>query len=178
MSDEDTQAQTMLADAVNADQKPANQDGKSTTTTKDTATASPWDELGSFEDVKKQLSHARQWEKRAKDNADAAKRLADIEESRKTESQKLTDRVTAAEKELGEYRVREIRQNAAREAGLDLDMAQFLTESEPESALKQAKVLAKKLNTVRPDLKQGARPSAKEPQDMNAWLRRQAGYAP
>jgi hypothetical protein len=40
---------------------------------------------------------AREQEKRAKDNADAAKRLGEIEESQKTEQQKLTDRLAAAE---------------------------------------------------------------------------------
>lgn len=140
------------------------------------ATANPWDQLGSFDDVKKRLDFARTWEKRAKDNADAAKKLAAIEESQKTETQKLTDRLSAAETELAEHRIRDVRASAAREAGLDPDMAQFLTESEPETALAQAKTLAKKLTPGKPDLRQGARATAKAPEDMNAWLRRAAGY--
>lgn len=40
---------------------------------------------------------ARKWEQRAKENKDAAKRLAEIEEANKTEVQKATDRATAAE---------------------------------------------------------------------------------
>jgi hypothetical protein len=120
---------------------------------------------------------ARKHETAAKDNADAAKRLLEIEDSQKTEQQKLTDKLAAAEKELAGHRVLSIRAQAAREAGLDADMAQFLTESEPDSALAQAKVLAKRVQPAKPDLRQGPRTTAKPADDMNAWLRRTAGYS-
>lgn len=42
-------------------------------------------------------AEARKWEGRAKANSEAAKRLAEIEESEKTELQKLRDRVKKAE---------------------------------------------------------------------------------
>jgi len=48
-------------------------------------------------EAEKWKGFARQHEKRAKENAEAAKRLADLEEAGKTEAQKLTDRATAAE---------------------------------------------------------------------------------
>lgn len=52
------------------------------------------------------VAEARKWEKRAKDNsaaakanADAAKRLAALEDANKSETEKLTDRATKAEQE-------------------------------------------------------------------------------
>lgn len=171
MSDEDTEAQQLLSDAVNADTAT-----KAADTTGKAATATPWDDLGPYEDVKKRLEHARTWEKRAKENADAAKKLTEIEEANKTEAQKLQDRLAETEKELSEHRVRDIRARAAREAGLDADMAEFLTATEPETALSQAKALAKRVQPTKPDLRQGARQTTQPKEDVNAWLRRAAGY--
>lgn len=174
MSDEDNDAQQLLTDAVNAGQQTTTTN--TTDTTQKTGTASPWDDLGSYDDVKKRLEHARTWEKRAKENADAAKKLADIEEASKTEAQKLQDRLAAAENELTEHRVNAIRARAARDAGLDSDMAEFLTATEAETALTQAKALAKRIQPAKADLRQGARQTTQPKEDMNAWLRRAAGY--
>lgn len=174
MADEGNSAQQTTTETTDA-----NQTDTATATADTTAkaeTASPWDELGKFDDVKKRLDFSRTWEKRAKENADAAKRLADIEEASKTETQKLQDRLKAAETELSEHRVRDIRARAAREAGLDADMAEFLTASEPETALAQAKALAKRVQPAKPDLRQGARQPTQTKEDVNAWLRRAAGY--
>lgn len=44
-------------------------------------------------------AEARKWEARSKENKGAADRLAELEESQKTEAQKLADRATAAEAE-------------------------------------------------------------------------------
>lgn len=175
MPDIDTSA-TTTTPAANS--TPSANPAATATTTSTTATASPWDELGSFDDVKKQLEHARTWESRAKQNADAVKKLAAIEDAQKTETQKLADQLAAANKELDEHRGNAVRIAAAREAGLGLDMAQFITATDPDAALKQAKTLAKKIAPPKADLKQGARPAATTAQDMNAWLRRQAGYGP
>lgn len=141
--------------------------------TTDTATGDATDWKAQAE---KWRALARKHEASSKDNATAAKRLADIEESQKTEQQKLSDKLAAAEQELAGHRVRDIRSQAARDAGLDADMAEFLTASEPEAALAQAKALAKKLQPGKPDLRQGARTTAKPSEDMNAWLRRATGY--
>lgn len=123
--------------------------------------------------LRNQLRHA---EVTARANSTAQKKLAAIEEAQKTEQQRLQDQLAASAKELDEYRAREVRRAAVAEAGLDGDLAEFLTASEPEAAAAQAKVLAKRLAPPKPDLKQGARPRAAEPQDMNDWLRKSAGY--
>lgn len=52
-------------------------------------------------------AEARKWETRSKDNAKAAQRLAEFEESQKTDMQKALDRAEAAEKRLQEFEVRE-----------------------------------------------------------------------
>jgi hypothetical protein len=121
---------------------------------------------------------ARKHEQQAKSNAAAAQELAAIKESQKTEHQKLADKLAAAEKELAGYRLNEMRTQAVREAGMDADMAEFLTATDPDSAAKQAKTLARRLAPPKPNLQQGARPTAAAvSQDMNAWLRRQTGHA-
>lgn len=52
-------------------------------------------------------AEARKWEARAKENSDAAKRLAEIEEAFKTEAQKAAERLAAAEAKVKEYETRE-----------------------------------------------------------------------
>lgn len=48
-------------------------------------------------------AEARKWESRAKENKSAAERLAELEESQKTEAQKLADRAAAAEAKVATY---------------------------------------------------------------------------
>lgn len=169
-----TTAQPPAGTANAAD--PATIDPPPTADPGNAATAPAWEELGSYEDVKRSLEHARLWQKRAKDNSDAATKLAQLEDAQKTEQQRLTDQLHAKETELADYRAREVRLAAVRAAGLDIDLAEFLTATEPDAAAAQAKVLAKRLTPPKADLKQGARPNATPPQDMNAWLRKAAGY--
>ena len=54
------------------------------------------------QEVKEALENSRKWERRAKDNKDAADKLAEIEESKKTEIQKAAERAEQAEKRLSE----------------------------------------------------------------------------
>jgi hypothetical protein len=154
--------------------------GTTATTTATTATDTAATASGDGTDWKAQTEKwralARKHENAAKDNAAAAQKLAELEESQKTDQQKLADRLAATEKERDEYRIRDIRATAARDAGLDADLVQFLTATDAETALAQAKALAKRLAPAKPDLRQGARTPAKAPDDMNAWLRHAAGY--
>lgn len=116
---------------------------------------------------------ARKHETTAKSNSDAAKRLSEIEESKKTAEQKLNDQLAAAQVELAEYKVREVRLSAIAAVGLDADMAQFITASDAEGATEQAKALAKRLKAAEPkaDYAQGSRQTAQKPNDPDAWLR-------
>lgn len=54
-------------------------------------------------------AEARKWEKLAKDNSNAAKRLTEIEEASKTELQKAQERADAAEKRAAEFESRDQR---------------------------------------------------------------------
>lgn len=181
----DTAAGNTTTTTTGQDTTSEGTDTSTTATTTDTAAAgsSTTETItGDNKDWKAQAEKwralARKHEATAKENAEAKTKLREIEESQKTEQQKLTDRLAEAEKELAGHRLLAIRTAAAREAGLDSDMAEYLTESDPEAALKQAKALAKRIAPSKPDLRQGARGgSAKPAEDMNAWLRRAAGYS-
>ena len=130
----------------------------------ETDTGDQWGQLFAGEDpakVKKALEHAREWEKRAKANADAAKRLGELEDAQKTEAQKLQEqyeevlgRASRAENDLARERV-------ARKHGLDDDLMQFLTGETEDELEERAKVLAERLgertaaDSRRPDPSQG-----------------------
>lgn len=117
---------------------------------------------------------SRQHEAKAKSNAEAAKKYAEFEDSQKTEQQRLNDKLAAAEVELQQYRVYGIRQDAAREAGLDPELAEYITEVEPEKALEQAKKLAARIKPAEPagaDMRQGVRPVAKAGPSVDDWIR-------
>lgn len=57
--------------------------------------------------VKELRAEAAKYRTQAKENAEAAKRLAELEEASKTEQQKQAERLEAAEKRLAEYERRE-----------------------------------------------------------------------
>lgn len=84
---------------------------------------------------------AREQEKRAKDNADAAKRLAEFEDAQKTEAEKAAERVTKAEAEVAGIpsKVAEsLRTHLVDLHQIDKDDAElFLTATEPDLLLKQ-----------------------------------------
>jgi hypothetical protein len=118
---------------------------------------------------------AREWEKRAKANADAATRLTQIEESQKSETQKLADAKTAAEKAAAEAQADALRWRiAAKHQISDEDAELFLTGIDEETLTKQAKRLTerdsdrKKQGNHAP--KEGANTTA-APNDERAFAR-------
>ena len=84
---------------------------------------------------------AREQEKRAKDNAEAAKRLAEIEDANKTEIEKARERVKAVEDELGTVPAKVTDALRTHLVALheisDDDADLFLTASDPETLLRQ-----------------------------------------
>lgn len=85
---------------------------------------------------------AREQEKRAKDNADAAKRLAEIEESQKSEADKTADRIKQLETEAGDARRDALRFKVASEYGIASERAALLlTGSDEETMRRQAEAL-------------------------------------
>jgi hypothetical protein len=84
---------------------------------------------------------SREQEKRAKENAAAARELAEIKESQKTESEKAADRIAKAEAEVASVPAKvsdALREHLVTLHEIDKDDAElFLTANEPELLLKQ-----------------------------------------
>ncbi len=90
---------------------------------------------------------AREQEKRAKENADAARRLAEIEESQKSEAEKAADRIRQLEQEADAARREALRFKVATKYGIgDEDADLFLTGSDEETLQKQAERLAARID--------------------------------
>lgn len=84
---------------------------------------------------------ARLQEKRAKENAAAAKRLAEIEEAQKSEAEKTADRIAKAEAEAASVPAKvalALKEHLVAIHKIDSEDAElFLTAAEPELLLKQ-----------------------------------------
>lgn len=86
-------------------------------------------------------AEARKWEARAKENLasakqneTAARRLAEIEEAQKTETQKSQERLEAAEKRAAELELRSIRAEVAAAKGVPAALLTGSTQEELEAA--------------------------------------------
>ena len=113
----------------------------------------------------------------------AAAKLKQIEDANKSEHEKLNDQLTAAQVELQRYRVAEIRRAAASTAGLDPELAEFITAADEEEAKAQAEKLAERFKATAAsssrqsaDFKQGARTSPAPTRSRDDLLRNLAGY--
>lgn len=88
---------------------------------------------------------AREQEKRAKENATAAQRLAEIEEAQKTEAEKAADRLRQAEADRDRAAAEAMRFKVASKYGIgEEDADLFLTGSDEETLTKQAERLAER----------------------------------
>ncbi|MFB4265309.1 hypothetical protein [Nonomuraea sp. GTA35] len=146
--------------------------------------------------------HAQKHEKRTKQYGQytpeqvkaMATRLTEIEDSQKTEQQRLQEQATAAERRAEQLQAANARLLAAATYGIPADLIDLLGEGDEEQIGERARLLAEKLAAVTPastpappappasnrpveSLKPGAAPSASEP-DPDAWLRRLAGRTP
>jgi hypothetical protein len=94
---------------------------------------------------------AREQEKRAKENADAAKRLAEIEDANKSETQRAAERVASLEQEVAAARREALRFKVASKFGIgDEDADLFLTGSDEDTLTKQAERLAARSEQQKP----------------------------
>jgi len=82
-------------------------------------------------------AEARKWEKRAKANAEAAKRLAEIEEAQKSEAEKVAERLAKAERAAAEAEARALRREIALEHGLSKEDAALLDAVSDEDAMRR-----------------------------------------
>ena len=125
-------------------------------------------------------AEARKWESRAKDNAKAAERLAQLEESQKSEAQKLAEAKDAAERRAIEAE----RANLRYRVGLDKKLPAALTdvlqgENEEEMAAHADRLLASLADREPqlPNYDGGARLPVEGGSSMNDVLRRATGRA-
>jgi hypothetical protein len=79
-------------------------------------------------------AEARKWESRAKENSSAAQRLAEIEEAKKTDEQKVADRIAAAEKRAADLEVKATRAEVAAAKGIPVELLHGSTKEELEAA--------------------------------------------
>ena len=104
-------------------------------------------------------SEARKWEQRAKENSLAAARLAELEESQKSEAQKLEERASSAETKLTQTELRALRAEVALEKGLTPSQAKRLVGSSLDELAADAdellRDLGKQSTGPRPDPSQG-----------------------
>lgn len=109
-----------------------------------------------------------------------AAKLRQIEDGQKTEAQKLNDQLAAQSIELQELRVEKIRRAAASAAGLDPDLAEFITAADEGEATEQARKLAERLKantkSTAPDFKQGTRSTPPPTRSRDELLRGLAGF--
>lgn len=115
--------------------------------------------------------------KQVKELQSSAKRLKELEDKDKSESQKLAEQVSTLESQIAEFKVREVRMAAATAAGLPAHMAKFISADDAEEAKQQAKALAAwgKTGAGAPDLHQGARPAAPHKVTEDEFIRTMAG---
>lgn len=101
-----------------------------------------------------------------------------LQDGQKTEAQKLREQLDSQAVELQRLQVAEIRRGAASAAGLDPDLAEFITAADAEEAAEQAKKLAERLGSnKRPvDLRQGTRSNPPPQRSRDELLRGLAGY--
>lgn len=92
----------------------------------DTTTNADQDEAKPQGDGIDWKAEARKWERRAKENMEAARRLREAEEAEKTELQKMAERAEAAEKRAAEAEGRLLRLEVAQAKGLTAAQARRL----------------------------------------------------
>lgn len=164
-ADEDRAAQDLLAAAANQDDDSDDDEGEAALGDKGKALLARY---------RAQQAALR---KQLKELAPAAKRLRELEDKDKSESQKLTEQIAALNKQIADFKVRELRTEAAAAAGLPAHMAKFISADDPEEAKQQAKALAAwgKAGGGAPDLHQGARPAPPHKVTEDEFIRNMAG---
>lgn len=119
-------------------------------------------------------AEAKKWESRAKENSSAAARLAEIEEAKKTNEQRLEERATAAEKLAASNALSAARASIALEKGLTASQAKRLVGSTEEELAADADDLLADLGTKtsfspRADHSQGPKSAVGEQSPQSAF---------
>lgn len=118
---------------------------------------------------------SRENESRAKQNATAAQRLAEIEESQKTAEQKAAERTRLAEETAARAAAEAAKLRVGIAKGLPADLVDRLVGSTPEELAEDADRLLALIKPAAPSFDAGARTTPAAPTDMNALIRQKAG---
>jgi len=121
----------------------------------DTTTNADQDETKPQGDGIDWKAEARKWERRAKENMEAARRLREAEEAEKTELQKMAERAEAAEKRAAEAEGRLLRLEVAQAKGLTAAQAKRLTGSTREELEADADELLEAFGAKKAEPKEG-----------------------
>jgi hypothetical protein len=121
-------------------------------------------------------AEARKWEQRAKEWKPAADRLKQVEDSQKTDLQRMQDQLASVSRERDDARVDATRVRLGLRYKLDEPDLEFLGAGSDEEMETRAKRLAERVGSARPpSFDGGARKASDAPADMNSYLRRLAG---
>jgi hypothetical protein len=110
-----------------------------TAETAGTSAEDPQNETPETETTDYWKRRSRENERRARENATAAKRLAELEESRKTDQEKAAERASKAEQEAREARLDSLRYRAAVKHGIGEDAFDLLGSGEEDEITERAK---------------------------------------
>lgn len=133
------------------------------TTTTTTPTADTKAEKDWQAEAEKYRKFSREWETRAKANSNAAEKLAALEESQKTEAQKIAERAEAAERRAAESERELARYRVAVAKKLPAELTDRLRGDTPEELAADADALlalVRVSNSLKPDPTQGSRSAA------------------
>lgn len=122
-----------------------NDPGKEPDPTPDEQPDQPDDDAPPHGDEPDWKTEARKWEKRAKENSDAAARLKEIEDEQKSEQQKLADQLEDARNEGASAKTEAARLRAAIKYGLSEDDLDLLGTGTADEIEDRAARLAKRL---------------------------------
>lgn len=137
------------------------------------ATDTPEPDTGTDPEVAKWKALARKHEQQAKANAEAAKRLKEIEDAEKSESQKLAEALEEAKQDAATKGTELARLRAAIKHGLSEDDLDLLGDGTPDEIEARAARLAQRLGGTdsgkRPVKSLGTKTDP--PVDADTWLR-------
>lgn len=98
-------------------------------------------------EVRKWRDMARKHEKRAKANADAATKLQQVEDAKKSETERAAEKAAEAERRAADAEARALRYEVASDKGVPANLVKFLTGTTEEELEEQADEL---LTAVKP----------------------------
>jgi hypothetical protein len=131
---------------------------------------------GMADEVNKWKTLARKHEREAKANADAARKLAELEDANKSEIERATEAATAAEKRAADAELEVLRLEVGDDKGLTAKQAKRLVGSTREELEQDADEILETFGSRSPkapggrpreELRGGADPTGDEPEELN-----------